>query len=280
MHITVIGLGLIGGSLIKGLKNKSHDLYGYDINAEVMKQVYEEGLILNSTFDNRILESTDILFLCLPPKACISFLKKIQTNLKPKCIITDVAGIKSELMLQIHGFLREDLHFVGGHPMAGREGQGFSRSSESIFLGANYLLVNMNAPKEAIDTLKTIIIDLGCRHIEEIDPEVHDAIIAYTSHMPHLISSLLVLCNKYEQTPYCIAGSYKDITRVTDLNVPLWSNLFFDNREYLIRAIEDFELELSQMKEHLIQGNFNKIESTLVEVTEKRNLIFPQERFG
>lgn len=274
MNITVIGLGLIGGSIIKGLQNLGYNLYGYDIDDEVMKQAYENDLIANYDFGSNILKSTDILFLCLHPKECVSYLKNNQDQLKSNCIITDVAGLKSELMHQIHSVLRDDLYFIGGHPMAGREGQGFSMSTEKIFVGANYLLVNMKSPKWIVEVLKKLIFELGCQHVEEIDPQNHDAIIAYTSHMPHLISSLLVLCNKYEQTQYCIAGSYKDITRVSNLNVPLWSNLFFDNREYLIHAIEDFETQLSHLKNHLIQGNFNEIQCLLEQVTEKRNQIF------
>jgi prephenate dehydrogenase len=272
MKVGIVGIGLIGGSFIKALKNKKYHVYGIDIDVDTVRAANNQNLILND--DTHVsLDQLDVLILCLHPKQCVSYLKDNQDKLRNGCIVSDVAGLKSGLIDEINSFLREDIYFIGGHPMAGKEGQGFNQSCASIFHKANYLLIQNETPKWTQDIMVQLVKDLNCGHIEWLEAKEHDEIIAYTSHMPHLLASLLVLCNEHESTKHCIAGSYKDITRVADLNIPLWSELFYDNRLNLIQSIESFESQLSLIKQHLSENNMVGLTSLLSTVVEKRNEI-------
>ncbi|MCH4886884.1 prephenate dehydrogenase/arogenate dehydrogenase family protein [Acidaminobacter sp. JC074] len=249
MNILVVGLGLIGGSIVKGLKNKGHKIYGHDINKDVVELCYKENIIINQGPVS--LDQMDVVFVCLYPEKTIDYLKDHMHLFKKGAIITDVVGLKEFMMTSIQDFIREDVCFIGGHPMAGREGSGFSQSTESIFYGANYLLVIDKACEE-VHLLKAIISDLGCGHIEVLDAKSHDDIIAYTSHMPHILSTAYMTCDRFEKTKHCVAGSFRDITRVSDINAGLWTELIMDNRQPVLNEINEFKKVLSELEDHII----------------------------
>ncbi len=260
MNILVVGLGLIGGSIVKGLKDKGYNVYGNDIDQLVVDVCYSDGLIKNQTEVS--IEEMDVVFVCLYPDKTISYLKEKMQLFKSGAIITDVVGLKDFMMTSIHEFLREDVYFIGGHPMAGREGSGFFQSTETIFTDANYLLVFDKVCSET-ETLKNIISDLGCGHIEVLDAKSHDDIIAYTSHMPHILSTAYMKCDRFEKTKHCIAGSFRDITRVSNINTSLWTELIMDNRQPVLNEIKQFKEALSEIENHILSMDSKSIEEFL-----------------
>lgn len=271
MKICVVGIGLIGGSILKGLVDDSYERYGYDQSTDVMKMCYKEGLILNQ--EEPDWSEMDIVFVCLYPEATIHFIKTHMVHFKADAIITDVAGLKVAMMASLKSYIRDDIHFIGGHPMAGREGSGFLVSSSDIFKGANYLLVENDVPKEMMEQLYTIIESLGCGHIEVMEAWEHDEIIAFTSHMPHILSTAYMRCDRFDRTRHCIAGSFKDVTRVADINEVLWAELILNNREPVLSEIEYFEASLKQLKNQIQQRDRQGIEAFLHDAgVKKRNL--------
>jgi len=258
--VLVVGLGLIGGSILKGLQSQFDTIYGLDRDEQVMMTCYETGLIKNNSFSLDYLNEADIVFVCLYPEAAIEFIREEQTHFKPGAIVTDVVGLKVAIMDEIQNFIREDVHFIGGHPMAGREGRGFSVSSEEIFKNANYLLVvEETIPYGCVKTLKNIIKKLGCKRIEVMDAKSHDEIIAYTSHMPHILSTVFMSCDRFENTKHCVAGSFKDMTRVSDINATLWSELILDNKEPVLNEIKRFKEALSNIEEFIESEDTRKV---------------------
>lgn len=258
--VLVVGLGLIGGSILKGLQKQFETIYGLDKDEQVMKTCYENGLIQNEEFSVSLLAESDIVFVCLYPEAAIEFIRTEQSHFKPGAIITDVVGLKVAIMEEIRNFIREDIHFIGGHPMAGREGKGFEVSSEEIFKNANYLLVvEENIPYGCVETLKDIIKKLGCKCIEVMDAKSHDDIIAYTSHMPHILSTVFMTCDRFDNTRNCVAGSFKDITRVSDINAELWSELILDNKEPVLTEIKRFKKALEDIEQFIETEDSKKV---------------------
>jgi len=258
--VLVVGLGLIGGSILKGLQTQFDTIYGLDRDEQVMMTCYESGLIKNESFSLDYLNEADIVFVCLYPEAAIEFIREEQNHFKPGAIVTDVVGLKVAIMDEIQNFIREDVHFIGGHPMAGREGQGFSVSSEKIFKNANYLLVvEENIPYGCVKTLKNIIKKLGCKRIEVMDAKSHDEIIAYTSHMPHILSTVFMSCDRFDNTKHCVAGSFKDMTRVSDINATLWSELILDNKEPVLNEIKRFKEALSNIEQFIESEDTRKV---------------------
>lgn len=253
--IVVVGLGLIGGSIVKGLKGEGFEIYGIDYNQEVIKTCYDMSLIRNTKSSTSYLEEADIVFICLYPEASVKFLKDNQSLLKPGVILTDVIGLKASVMSEINTFIRSDICFIGGHPMAGKDGQGFQVSDEKIFNQSNYLLViNDKTPFTSVERLKRIILLLGCKHVEILDAEKHDEIIAYTSHMPHILSTVFMTCDRFSNTKNCVAGSFRDMTRVSNINASLWSELIMENKLPVLEEIKLFKETLESI-EHMIMNN-------------------------
>lgn len=252
MKILVVGLGLIGGSIAKALKGK-HKVYGLDVDEAVMQQCYQEGLIHNQDHHTSFVEM-EMLILCLYPEAIVDFIRDHQEYLAPGCLLMDVCGLKEQLMASVQSFLRHDLHFIGGHPMAGREGRGLSQAEATLFEKANFLLINdPTLPKKAELIAEQVIEDLGCQAVVYLTAKEHDALIAHTSHMPHILAALLIKNNDHPKRHQCAAGSYHDLTRVADLNAQLWTELFLQNRLTLLDEIHLYQAQLKAF-EDLLQG--------------------------
>ncbi|MBI9013015.1 MAG: prephenate dehydrogenase [Clostridiales bacterium] len=258
--VLIVGLGLIGGSILKGLQTQFDTIYGLDRDEQIMKTCYDAGLIKNKSFSLDYLKESDIVFVCLYPEAAIEFIREEQVHFKSGAIVTDVVGLKVAIMDEIRNFIREDVYFIGGHPMAGREGRGFAVSSEEIFRNANYLLVvEENTPYGCVNTLEKIIIKLGCKRIEVMDAKSHDDIIAYTSHMPHILSTVFMSCDRFDNTKYCVAGSFKDMTRVSDINAQLWSELILDNKDPVLNEIKRFKEALDNIEQFIESEDVHKV---------------------
>jgi len=272
-NVLVVGLGLIGGSLIKALKTLDYQVFGIEKDHEVLTASRVMGLIQNSDETNeQLLEKADIIFISLYPEAAIEFIESHQHLFKKHVILTDVVGLKDDFMTRVEKFIRDDIYFVGGHPMAGKEGSGFYASCASIFHNANYLLISDDKlPQDVYDRLSKIIYGIGCGHIEVMTAAEHDAVIAYTSHMPHILSSTFKKCNRFDKTKHCIAGSFKDFTRVSDINADLWSELILDNKAPVLNEIEHFKKSLQALEEAIINSDQDTITELLLDGKRKKS---------
>lgn len=250
MKIGVVGLGLMGGSYIKAFKKlKFEAVYGFDLDHTIVEAAYCNELINNSTNDYELLKDVDVLFICLYPHTSLEFIRDYQHLLKTGCILTDIIGLKNEFILSLNKIIRKDIFFIGGHPMAGKEGIGFDASDSSIFLNANYILMESDVPKAKYEVLESIVKNIGCHHIEKMTPKVHDEMIAYTSHMPHILSTIFMNSQRKERVAYCVAGSFRDMTRVSEINVDLWSELILDNRHCVLDELVHFKNQLEKIEE-------------------------------
>jgi prephenate dehydrogenase len=266
-NITVVGLGLIGGSFAMALKElKPKNLWGIDINKETLEKAENMKIIDKGYTDAEIpLMDSDIIIMAVYPELTEKFIKDNNAFFKHGAIITDTAGIKEKLVKNINTFIREDLDFIGGHPMAGRESKGLEVATKNIFINANYLFTPTEKnKKENIEILEDIVKKIGCKNITRIDPRRHDEIIAYTSHLPHIIAVALINSNlQYNETSKFIAGSFKDATRVADINSSLWTELLDSNSENIINQIEVFVEEIKAIKNAISQNNQHRIKSEL-----------------
>lgn len=251
MNIAIVGLGLIGGSMLKAFQHFDFKLYGIDQNMAVLKQCYEEGLICNKlATEKEILSHADIIIFCLYPKDIPAYIRKTQEHYKKGAILTDVSGLKVNLLKAINTDLRDDIHFISGHPMAGREASGFEMSCKSIFNNSKFIFIKEDHHElNRFDILFSIIEGIGCE-VVFMNAVEHDQVMAYISHMPHVLASVLMKCDRYNHQK-CAAGSYKAITRVANINAPLWSELLIENHDILIDEIEVFKNTLVEIQEIL-----------------------------
>lgn len=236
--IVIVGLGLIGGSLAKAFKKYGeYSVYGIDKNPEILSAALKCGAIDKIGSDQDI-KNADILYLCLYPKADIDFVKDHADLISPNCIVTDTCGIKSEICAHIPKIAKEHgFTFIGGHPMAGKEQSGFYASEAELFGGASYIIVPCGAPQKAVDILTVIAVKLGFGGTVVTTPEHHDRMIAFTSQLPHVLACSYVMspcCSKHNGYS---AGSYRDVSRVANINEKLWTELFIDNKKSLVKEL-------------------------------------------
>jgi prephenate dehydrogenase len=237
--IVIVGLGLIGGSMAKAFKEYTdYTVCGIDTDKNVLKSAVECGAI-DKIGNNEDIKSADIIYLCLYPKADIDFVNSHADLIPSNCIVTDTCGIKSEICAHLpiiakeHGFT-----FIGGHPMAGKEKNGFYASEAELFAGASYIIVPCGAPRKAIDLLTVISVKLGFGGTVITTPEHHDRMIAFTSQLPHVLACAYVMSPCCKEHVGYSAGSYRDVSRVANINEKLWTELFTDNKKSLVKELD------------------------------------------
>jgi prephenate dehydrogenase len=255
-NITVVGLGLIGGSFAMALRDlKPRNLWGIEKNPEIIKSAVDSHILDAAPTDGSdILANSDIIIVALYPKNTVQFISQNKNLFKRGCVITDTSGIKGSLVYDIQNTLDDSIDFIGGHPLAGKAENGYINADKNIFKDSNYIITPTHKNKrENINMLADILKAMHCKSIIEMSPEEHDRIIAYTSQLPHVIAVSLInsLENQYDLAPV-IGGSFKDASRVAVLNSELWCELLEANSENILRVIEGFEKNVQLLKGALI----------------------------
>ncbi|GAB1475885.1 prephenate dehydrogenase [Bacillota bacterium] len=239
-NIGVVGLGLIGGSIAKAIKQtEGYKVLGRDILKDVVDKAVLSAAIDEELVDGKLTEC-HMIIIALYPKETVNFIKTKGHLLKKGTVIVDCCGVKRSVCSEIQPEASKfGVHFVGGHPMAGIEFSGFEHSKASLFKGASMILTPPeDADEEVIDLLKSFFQTLGFGHIEITTPEIHDSEIAYTSQLAHVVSNAYVKSPRAEMHEGFSAGSYLDLTRVAKLNPDMWTELFLENSEYLVEEID------------------------------------------
>lgn len=272
-NITIVGLGLIGASFAMALKELNpKNLWAVDIDGEAIKTAQKLGIINKGYLEPEVpLKNSDMIIMCIYPNLTIKFIKDNMNHMKVGAIITDTAGIKGKVLDEINSFIREDLDFIGGHPMAGREYKGIGFATKEIFNGANYILTPTNKnKKENIEWIEKIIKGIGCKNIMKVTPEKHDEIVAYTSQLPHIIAAALMNGSYKEDTHLFAAGSFKDATRVARMNAKLWAELMMENRDNTIAQINMFEEHMKKIKNAIMHKDQDGLEALFEHAKSKR----------
>ncbi len=261
LTIGIVGLGLIGGSLAKALKeNTPHTVLGFDKYEEIIKKAHFAGAI-DGSLSGRIPEC-DVLMLALYPLQATEFVRENAELINKKTIVIDCCGTKSYVCEHIGKIADEKgFTFIGGHPMAGIERFGFDYSKPDMFKNASMIFtLEDNGNKEAeISILKGIFARLGFSNFVITTPENHDRIIAYTSQLAHVVSSAYIQSPTAEEFYGFSAGSFKDMTRVARLNETMWTELFCENSEYLADEIDSLSERLREFSDCIRRKDEAKI---------------------
>ncbi len=264
MKIAVAGLGLIGGSLALGLKKLNpQEIIGIDKDGNILEKALQDGIIDRGSIEGgELLRDADLIIVALYPRDTVEFIKKNIHNFKKNAVITDTCGIKAGIIDEVISFLPEDIDFVGGHPMAGKETKGFNSASADLFRGANYIITPVERNKESsIKLIEKTARAIGCKNVVSISPVEHDRIISFTSQLPHVIAVSLMSSGILEDNiGLFTGGSFKDATRVAAINSILWSQLFTLNAENLIDEIEKFENSINEIKKAILSEDKRALE--------------------
>ena len=275
INILIIGLGLIGGSYARALTRQ-----GFHVNAITRSQssidyAIEEGIIEKGTteIDPELISSSKLIIFSLYPKIFIEWIKENQKYFSPGTIITDVTGVKQEIVKPIQDILREDVEFIAAHPMAGREVYGVQNSDDSIFRNANYIVTPTEKnTEEAIELCEDLGRLLGFASVSRLSPADHDNMIGFLSQLTHCIAVSLMTCNDSPNLEKYTGDSFRDLTRIARINDSMWSELFIMNKETLLNNMELFEKEFNRLKEALKNDDTETMREMMKLSTERRAL--------
>lgn len=270
--VLIVGLGLIGGSYAQGLTLKGYEVGAIDTNSESIKYGLDNNLIKwgQTKVSEDYIKMFDIVIFALYPHVLINWLKQYQKFFKKGTIITDVTGVKGWVVKEINKFLRDDIEYVGTHPMAGREVYGVENSDYKIFKGANYIIIPCDAKDYAIEEIRKIGQDLEFKNIVMLSPEYHDEMIGFLSQLTHVIAVSLMTCKESEHLVEYTGDSFRDLTRIAKINENMWSELFLLNKEELVRQIELFQNQLEKMRKSIEDEDLDTMKEMMIVSTSRR----------
>lgn len=276
LKIAIIGLGVIGGSFAWALKKQKEFpvyLMGIDHNFKTLNQALQKGAIDYGEISNQsILQEADLVIITLYPNDVAAFVKTHRNDFKKGAVLTDTTGVKGNLIEQILPILPENIDFIFGHPMAGRESQGFEYADGDVFLDANYLITPIKSnQQENIDFLTKLLKVLGFQRVREVSPQTHDEMIAFVSQLCHIIAVSLINSDKAgRETADFVGDTYRELTRIAKINAPLWNELFLYNKKELLVVMENFQNQFNLLKEAIEQENQPALTALLTEATSRR----------
>ena len=257
----IVGLGLIGGSLALALKGfEDFEIVGVDVSQPTLRYAAEHGVGDRVTEDAAAeLPQADVVALALHPQGIVDFLARYRDAFKPGALVWDVCGVKTAI-LEAAQVLPGTVDFIGCHPMAGTEFSGVEHAFAEMFRDSHFLLVPRDDSRpEHIALLERLAAYIGCKDVCRTTAQAHDALIAYTSQMMHVIA--VSVCDDPSLFDYqgFEGDSFRGCTRVAALDVPLWTQLFSMNAEALGRALEQLEENIRQYRQAIQSGDLSLI---------------------
>jgi prephenate dehydrogenase len=269
---TIIGVGLIGGSLGLALRARHlvREVVGVSRAEKTIAAARDRGAIDRGTVDPMAgVAGADLVILATPPDLVVPMAQRVLPYLRPGAVLTDVASVKAEIVRSVEALVgsQSRVMFVGGHPMAGTEGRGVAAASATLFEGTAYLLTpTPRTDPGALDRLGALARSLGAAPVT-LDPQEHDRTVALVSHLPYLMAVALM---GITQTAAPAAGpAFLGATRVARSPVEMWAQICRLNRDSILAALRVFREELTRLEGAL--GNGDRL-TTMLESARKARL--------
>lgn len=270
----IVGLGLIGGSYAMGLKKNGYHVDAIEINQLSIDYALKHDIIdRGSTFDIDLIQEADIIIIGLYPNMTVDWIATYQKYFKPGALITDVASVKTGVVKPIQDMIRDDVEYCSSHPMAGKEVSGVKFADDAIFHVANFIILPTEKnTQKAVETLRQFASILGFSNITELTVEKHDEMVGFVSHLTHAIAVSLMNTNDNTHLVEYTGDSFRDLTRIAKINENLWSEVFFLNKDNLIREIDAFTAEVENLKSKLLTNDVEGLKKLFVQSTARRKL--------
>ena len=276
--LAIIGLGLIGGSLAIALKGfEDYEVVGVDVSQPTLRYAAEHVVGDRVTEKaEEVLPQADVVALALHPQGILDFLTEHRGRFKPGALVWDVCGVKTAILEGAQG-LPDTVDFIGCHPMAGTEFSGVEHAFGEMFQNSHFLMVPRESSKpEHMALLERLAAYIGCKDVCRTTPEAHDALIAYTSQVMHIIAVAvcddpdLFSCRGFE------GSSFRGCTRVAALDVGLWTQLFSLNRPALLTVLDRLLDNLQSYRDALASGDRQALADKLARsAARKRQMELP-----
>ena len=257
-----IGLGLIGGSLAKAIRTyfPDYEIVAFDKNKEALALATQESVIdvAATTIDDNF-RNCSYIFLCAPVAFNVAYLKQLTEYLNDACILTDVGSVKTNIHEEVIK-LGIEKYFIGGHPMAGSEKNGYANSKAMILENAYFVLTpSKEVSQEKIDKYEQLVSTIHALPII-LDYKEHDYITGTISHLPHIIAATLVNYvkdsdTKSELMKRLAAGGFKDITRIASSSPTMWQHICLKNKDNISQILASYIKYLEEVKSMIDSGD-------------------------
>ncbi len=273
--VVIFGTGLIGGSLGLAIKRKhlAKQVIGFSRHKKNAKLAIEIGAIDRIGVSLKEAQDADLVILATPINSIMEIALKIVKNLRKDCIVMDVGSTKEKIVSRLSTLIP---NFVGCHPLAGSEKQGVLNARGNIFTGSICIITPIaKTKKNILNKIKLLWAKLGTQVII-LGPARHDQILAFTSHLPHIIAFSLIgsMPDKFLNIS---SSGLRDATRISGSDALLWSEIFLSNQKNLLASISSFQVELTALKLALKNGDIKRLRKILSAAKEKRERLMKAE---
>ena len=260
--ITIIGVGLIGGSIALAAKKKglAKQIVGVCRHTQSLRRARKLGAIDQGTLDwRKAVENADLVILAAPIYQIIQIAERIAPHLKDNCLVCDAGSTKSEIVSRLERALSSKACFVGAHPLAGSEKRGVGAARSDLFKNSLCLITRTKGTNPgALRKISALWRKLGCR-IQIISPQGHDRAAALISHLPHLAA--LGLIKVARGSLNFAAKGFLDTTRIASSDAEIWTDIFLSNRWAVAKALDHYIRYLKQLRRLVVRKNRGKLNS-------------------
>jgi prephenate dehydrogenase len=277
-HVTIVGLGLIGGSMAAGLRGRCARLIGIDTQPETLQLARERGIVDRVELDLQTgLAECDLAILAVPVGGILSILSRLGHDLPSPKYILDVGSTKAEVVAAMLD-LPAPAAPLGGHPLCGKETSGLSAAEASLFRGQVFVLTPLSRTSLRMRQIADELISaLGARPLV-MDAKDHDRLLAGTSHLPYILATVLVACIEELAASDPIvwkltASGFRDSTRLAGSDVQMMMDILSTNRAEVGRMIKQTRSILGRLEGALREGDFATLESQLSRARRQRLLL-------
>ncbi|MDR7444713.1 MAG: prephenate dehydrogenase/arogenate dehydrogenase family protein [Armatimonadota bacterium] len=257
----IVGTGLIGGALGMALRQRgcAQTVIGIDRDPRAAERAVERGAADVASTDLGRLAEAEIVFLAVPPEQVVGVARAALGYLRPQTILTDTASVKAPIVSALER-IAPPVRFVGGHPMAGTEGQGIEAAEPGFLRDRPYIVTPTGfTDREAVHRLVALARAIGMRPVV-MQPEVHDRLVALISHLPYLVACAVILAAAAEPESLGVGGpAFGELARVASSPPALWAQILRLNREEVGRALRDLRGILDQVERRLVEGELEEL---------------------
>ena len=273
--ILIVGLGLIGGSYAEALTDGGFTVGAIDMDKESIDYALNKGIITSGTVnaDKDYINKFDVIIFALYPEKLLKWITENQHKIKSGAILTDVSGVKCATVYPVQAVLRQDLEFIGAHPMRGREVLGVKNANKKIFEGGNFIVTPTSKnTANGIAVASDIGAAIGAKKISVITPEEHDEMIGFVSQLTHLIAVALMNSKDSTHLSDYTGDSFHDLTRIAKINEDLWCGLFMMNKDALLKDTDAFIEKITEIRDCIKNDDQEKLKELMRISTARRKL--------
>jgi len=246
--IAVIGLGLIGTSLLKALQGKGYELVGISQNPETIKKALDQKLVSEASVDFALLKDADIVFIATPIDTVCAIIDTVTTTVTQEAIVADLASVKGFILDYVNQ--NTSLNFIGLHPMAGTENKGFDSAEDRLFENSKWAVVPSDfAKRESIELIENLIREIGAKPMRT-DAKSHDKAVAIVSHLPMLLSQALFVSASDDTSKTLAASGFRDMTRLAMSNSDMARDMVKFNKENIQEALNTVDFAVKKLLEN------------------------------